>query len=542
MGVLALAAAIVGTAVLARTTAASNRLNDHISPARTAAVQLQAALLDQETGVRGYLLTGDTSLLEPYTRGLADEAGAKAQLTALMGDDRQSAADLAAVERSANAWRSGFAQPAIAARQSQGSVSVEQGKSAFDQLRKQLAATNGHLDQERAQARAQLGRMRTQRDLAFQSMLAVFLLTGAGLALLLHLTVVRPLNAMRAAARRVAGGDLDHRIPEQGPADLQTMAQAVEAMRLRVVTDLGASQRQEIQLREQAQQMDAQAAELRRSNTELEQFAYVASHDLQEPLRKIASFCQLLEKRYSVHLDERGLQYIAFAVDGAKRMQILINDLLGFSRVGRVHDARTEVALDEVLDQAVHNLAVAIEESDARILRPTTLPRVTGDPTLLTMLWQNLIGNAIKFRRPDLAPVIRITASADQDAGTGDGVTGAEVTGAEVTGAEVTGAEVTGAAAGVLWRFTVTDNGIGIPAEFADKVFVIFQRLHGRDAYEGTGIGLALCKKIIENSGGRIWIDTDHTDGTRLHFTLPLSEALPPTEGERPHVLEGTTP
>jgi light-regulated signal transduction histidine kinase (bacteriophytochrome) len=239
--------------------------------------------------------------------------------------------------------------------------------------------------------------------------------------------------------------------------------------------------------------LDEQAVELRRSNAELEQFAYVASHDLQEPLRKVASFCQLLEKRYGDQLDERGLEYIAFAVDGAKRMQVLINDLLSFSRVGRVGAKAAEVDLDATLDDALANLATAIGESNAEIVRPQRLPRVVGDPTLLTAVWQNLIGNALKFRHTDRSPRIVIGC----ERGTGDRAD--------------------------EWLLSLADNGIGIEAEFADKVFVIFQRLHGRDAYDGTGLGLALCKKIVEHHGGSIWIDTSYRGGTRFLLTIPAA-------------------
>ena len=240
---------------------------------------------------------------------------------------------------------------------------------------------------------------------------------------------------------------------------------------------------------------------MRRSNAELEQFAYVASHDLQEPLRKVASFCQLLEKRYGDKLDDRGTEYIGFAVDGAKRMQVLINDLLMFSRVGRLNSTETDVALDSVLDSALGNVATAIEESGAEIVRPDSpLPHVLGDPMLLTMLWQNLIGNAVKFRREGVAPRIVVDCEPSDTRGE--------------------------------WLFTVSDNGIGIAEEFVDKVFVIFQRLHGRDAYSGTGIGLALCKKIVEYHGGAIWIDTSYTSGTRFRFTLPalVTDHLTPVQ------------
>ena len=219
-----------------------------------------------------------------------------------------------------------------------------------------------------------------------------------------------------------------------------------------------------------------------------------SSHDLQEPLRKVASFCQLLEKRYGDKLDERGVEYIAYAVDGAKRMQVLINDLLSFSRVGRLGITETEVDLDTTLDAALTNLAIAIDESDAEIVRPEqALPRFVGDPTLLTMLWQNLIGNAVKFRHPDRPP--RVVIDSEQGTGDRDGE----------------------------WLLSVSDNGIGIAEEFVDKVFVIFQRLHLRDVYTGTGVGLAICKKIVEYYGGTIWIDTSYADGTRFEFTLPIT-------------------
>ncbi|MFC7104459.1 ATP-binding protein [Nonomuraea rubra] len=253
---------------------------------------------------------------------------------------------------------------------------------------------------------------------------------------------------------------------------------------------LGDSHRQQVLLREQAADLDAQAVELRRSNAELEQFAYVASHDLQEPLRKVATFCQLLEKRYGEVLDERGKQYIRFAVDGATRMQVLINDLLRFSRVGRVYDEREPVELEETLDKVIDDLSAPAEESGARFERPGKLPAVIGDPTMLRLLWQNLISNAIKFRDPARAPLIRIGCEPGADG----------------------------------WEFSVADNGIGVEPEFADKIFVIFQRLHSREQYSGTGIGLAMCKKIVENHGGRIWLDTGYTGGARLCFTLPAGD------------------
>jgi light-regulated signal transduction histidine kinase (bacteriophytochrome) len=247
-------------------------------------------------------------------------------------------------------------------------------------------------------------------------------------------------------------------------------------------------------------QLKIQAEELTRSNRDLEQFAYVASHDLQEPLRKVASFCQLLQRRYAGQIDERADQYIAFAVDGAQRMQRLINDLLAFSRIGRLTSGFTDVDLNRVLSEVKSQLEARAGD-DGEIIW-SDLPTVEGEEPLLTTLFVNLIGNSLKFRRPDVPPVIRVTAQPD----------------------------------GKQWRITVRDNGIGIETEFADKVFVIFQRLHARDAYEGTGIGLAIVKKIVEYHGGRIWLDLDVPEGTSINFTLPVAIEL-----DQPPVLKEVT-
>ncbi|MFE2129648.1 ATP-binding protein [Streptomyces amritsarensis] len=482
----------LGAALLSHTTTAGNRLVDGILPAQRDALRLETALLDQETGVRGYLLADEPALLEPYARGLTNETAAAQRLATVLDDDAGVREDLAAVQEAARTWRDEFAVPAIASVENGAAPpSLQAGKDRFDEVRSRIAAQQARLDRIQADARTTFGEARSQRDHILLAIAVAFLLAGSALAVLLHVGVLRPLALVRTASQRVADGAFDDEIPLRGPSDLRALARAVEDMRRRTVTELNASRRNAERLDRTAAELDAQAVELRRSNAELEQFAYVASHDLQEPLRKVASFCQLLEKRYGDQLDERGAQYIGFAVDGAKRMQVLINDLLTFSRVGRVQDARETVALDGPLDRALRNLATAVEESGAEITRPDRLPDVVGDPTLLTMLWQNLVGNAVKFRSPDRAPRVEVAVVDDPAAEPG------------------------------FHTFTVTDNGIGVPAEFAEKVFVIFQRLHGRETYGGTGIGLSLCKKIVEHAGGRIRIDTDHREGTRIVFTLP---------------------
>ncbi|WP_437093891.1 sensor histidine kinase [Streptomyces longwoodensis] len=499
MVLLVVVGSVVGGTLLAQTARVTDELTLDIQPARTEAYRLQAAQVNQETGIRGYAIAADQLFLTPYTQGKQDEARSVRRLRELLDGRPELLADLDAVEREAQQWREQFAEPLAAAitpgrprpldRQS-----AERGKAEFDQVRALWTKQNDDLTRAVQDGRERISHERLVRNTVLAAMVAVFLLTGIALSVLVRMLVARPLESLRTASRRVAGGDFSYVIPGDGPADLTAVAGDVEDMRKRIVAELEASRDVQDALTRQAAELDAQTVELRRSNTELEQFAYVASHDLQEPLRKVASFCQLLEKRYGDQLDERGRQYIDFAVDGAKRMQVLINDLLTFSRVGRLNDAREPVDLDQALDKALRNLTAAVEESGAAVDRPEDLPGIIGDPTLLTMLWQNLVGNALKFRHPDRTPHVTVTCGADPEDP-------------------------------AMWRLSVTDNGIGIPEQFAEKVFVIFQRLHGRDAYGGTGIGLALCKKIVEHHGGRIWIDTDHTDGTRFCFTLPTTAA-----------------
>ncbi len=491
MGVVVLGGGIAVALLLNRTDHVSGQLIENIQPARVSAYQLQAALRDQETAVRGYLITADPQFLAPYDAGRQVEQEASADIRLLEQDRPDLLGDLDAIEQASGSWRASYAEPLIAAVRVGDSDAATKssvlGKDEFDGLRVLFNAQNEHLAQARRDGIVELDQIRAWRSAVLATMLAAFGVTIVSLAVLLGRALVRPLDALAASCRRIAQGNFGERIHPRGPKDIRGIATDVENMRQRIVEELEAS-------RAATDALDTQAEELRRSNAELEQFAYVASHDLQEPLRKVASFCQLLEKRYGDKLDERGIEYIGFAVDGAKRMQVLINDLLTFSRVGRLNATETDVDLDSALDAALANLETSVEESGAVIERPPAgLPTIKGDPTLLAMLWQNLIGNAVKFRRDGVAP--RIVIECGQ--GTGDDDS--------------------------HWSFTLSDNGIGIAPEFIEKVFVIFQRLHGRDAYTGTGIGLALCKKIVEHHGGLIWIDTSYTDGTRFRFTLPVA-------------------
>jgi signal transduction histidine kinase len=491
--VFVLAASVIIAVVLARSRTVSSRLNGTIQPAEAQAYLLQLSLLQQQSSVRGYVISREPSFLSPYTEGLATEHRAAAELRRLIGRDQPMAADLTRVEQAAAQWRAQYAVPLIDLAKSgapagQATILLDGSEQAFTGLRGLFDTQNQHLSDQVIRGSASLGRVRAVTNWTFIIILIAFLVAAGALAVVLNYAVLQPLNRIRSSARRVVAGDFEHRIAITGPADLRAVASDIEAMRSRLVAAAEAARAAQEFAASQAADLDAQAAELIRSNAELEQFAYVASHDLQEPLRKVASFCQLLEKRYGDQLDERGRQYIDFAVDGAKRLQVLINDLLTFSRVGRGHEVRTEVPLGQPLDSAISALDAVIEDQGAVIDRPDELPAVNGDATLLAMLWQNLISNGIKFAREGEPPRITITCAEAPDS---------------------------------MWRICVADNGIGVAPEFSDKIFIIFQRLHGRDAYPGTGIGLALCKRIVEYHGGEISLDATYSGGTRICFTLP---------------------
>jgi PAS domain S-box-containing protein len=240
--------------------------------------------------------------------------------------------------------------------------------------------------------------------------------------------------------------------------------------------------------REHLEELVAQRTEeLSRSNRDLEQFAYAASHDLQEPLRMIAGYLQLLSERYKGHLDEKADKFIDYAVDGSSRMSILIRDLLDFSRVNTRGEELRNVDCKKALESAMRNLGKAIAESGAAITHDS-LPVVRADHTQLAQLFQNLVGNAIKFRSPDRTPQIHVSVRKDQ----------------------------------LQWLFRVQDNGIGFEQQYEDKIFLIFQRLHGRGQYPGTGIGLAICKRIVERHGGSIWAASEPDKGTSFFFTIPI--------------------
>ena len=305
---------------------------------------------------------------------------------------------------------------------------------------------------------------------------------------LLRTRFPQPLETIRATLMETGRwkGELVHQ-----PADGREVVVASEwllgrdaagrpATILEATTDITDRKRAEDALRRTAEELD-------RSNKDLEQFAYVASHDLQEPLRMVAGFVQLLRERYQGQLDEQADEFIGYAVDGARRMSTLINDLLAYSRVNMRGGQLLPTDSQETFDLALTNIHAMIEQSGAAVTHDP-LPTVRADKTQLAQLFQNLLGNAVKYRSPDRPAQVHVSARRE------DG----------------------------HWLFSVVDNGIGFEQQYEDKLFLIFQRLHSRDKYPGTGIGLAICKRIVERHGGRIWAIGEPHQGATFFFTIPL--------------------
>ena len=400
-------------------------LLDNVDPANLASDQLFVSYLNEETGVRGYVLSGNPAFLQPFELGHAQAETSSRQLDKLLSTQPALLGLARSAESQASRWLTSFAEPAIAAASAHKSTNVAsqaellQSKTLFDSVRAHFADLDTALAARRAAAQGQLSSATAALIGTLVAALVVVVLTVILLSRLLRIWVTDPLELIGSDSRAVATGDTGHRIRPVGPPDLRRHGEDLEAMRERIVAELQTAESSRSELA-------AVNAELSRSNTELEQFAYVASHDLQEPLRKVTSFVQLLQQRYQGQLDERADQYIEFAVDGAKRMQILINDLLAFSRVGRTTDGFESVDLSLAASIALANLHAVVQDNKAEVtIGP--MPTVRGDESLLVSLWQNLIGNAIKFRS-DVRPVVTLEATRSGDE----------------------------------WLFSVTDNGLGI--------------------------------------------------------------------------------
>ena len=498
--VIALAALVAGSVMVwvgfMSLLDARSRAFDTLQPAQLAAQELRTSVVDQETGLRGYAVTRDARLLVPYTEGRRSQAATDEEIRRLMADDGAGPsvrARLDGVEATMEDWRDTVADPVLdgpADLPDLDGVFIR-STAVFDEVRAELDQLDAVLAEERRAAVQDLNNTTYQLVASVGFTIALFGAVTFGGSWVLRRRVVAPLERLVDAADAVASDQLDQPIEVQGPLEIETLALRVSDMRDRIVGELAAVEASRVELARRAE-------ELGRSNADLEQFAYVASHDLQEPLRKVASFCQLLEQRYGDQLDERGQSYIGFAVDGAKRMQALIADLLEFSRMGRSTRAFVDCDLEAIAHEVLESFSDGLDGATVTI---GDLPTVPGDPTLYRALFQNLVGNAIKYACPGEAPTIAIDATR-----TGD-----------------------------LWTFRCSDHGIGIEPQYRERVFAVFQRLHGRDEFDGTGIGLALCKRIVEFAGGRIWIDDpDDGVGTTVRWTLPATRRADADAPEAP--------
>lgn len=291
-------------------------------------------------------------------------------------------------------------------------------------------------------------------------------------------SMLKPIQRLAETATKISEGDLSQRMAVDRNDEIGELARDFNEMTRRLVAANAGLERK----------VKARTVELERSNADLAQFAYIASHDLREPLRMVTCYVQMLERRYEDQLDDDARKFIGYAVDGATRMRKLIEDLLEFSRVGTRPKKFELVDTGEILEAVRMNLKIAIDESQAEIVCGE-LPVVKGDPTQLTQLCQNLIANAIKFRGERI-PRVEVSAELAED----------------------------------HWRFVIKDNGIGIEEDHCERIFLIFQRLHQRGEYEGTGIGLAVCKKIVERHGGKIHVESVPGEGSSFLFTIPVVE------------------
>ncbi len=432
---------------------------------------VETDLLNAETGERGFILTGETSFLEPYTEAFGRVDQDLKELARLTADNPVQQQNLDRVEPLISE-RLGMLHDRVELRRHTDLVSGAEiviqgpGKLHMDMIRAQLAEIkreeNGLLS-----LRTQETAKSSQNT---KTVIAVGEILGVGFLCLAGIVVGQEMGQRKLAEEEIRALNVDL---EQRVAD-------------------------------RTAELHERAKDLARSNSELQQFAYVASHDLQEPLRMVASFTQLLAKRYGDKLDDDAREFIHYAVDGATRMQSLISDLLNYSRVGTQGKPLVPTDCEALFKRVLGSLQIAIKESGAIIVNDP-LPMVMADEQQLGQLFQNLLSNAIKFHGAD-PPRIRISTERN----------------------------------GNEWKISVRDNGIGISQEHFHRIFIIFQRLHTRTEYPGTGIGLAICKKIVERHGGRIWIEPSPGGGSTFFFTIPAAEDHK-LEGERRNEFRVTT-
>lgn len=456
-------------------TAVADRVSGEDAPALQAIDDLKVQVTNEQIAVNRFLLSSEVTqggrevFLGPYFKAHDLIVADLAMLNRLEGDagSAEQTKTLARLQDEIQIVET-VSDQEIAAIRSGAPIEVASALDfAHQDVARSLAADVGdHLARQ-----IRIAAAKAQQSAADSTLLVVVSsILGMGLALavalLVTLGISGPLRRLTASADRIAAGELVEPPPSDRRDEIGSLSRAVTKM---------------------VRTLNQQAAELKRSNADLEQFAYIASHDLQEPLRMVSGFTGLLKRRYGGKLDADADEFIGFAIGGVNRMQELINDLLSYSRVGREEVAAKPVDMQIVVDEALANLQTRIEERSA-LVSSGPLPAVLANHGMLVRLFQNLVGNALKFCKAE-RPIVRIAAEQH----------------------------------GTDWVFSVADNGIGIEPQYKDRIFLIFQRLHKQGEYPGTGIGLAVCKRIVERNGGRIWLESEPGKGTTFFFTLPAT-------------------
>ncbi len=424
---------------------------------------LQTGLLNVETGLRGYALSNQPGFLDPYKLGLEQ---IKIALENLNQNPffQSELKDVKWVVNEYLVWVKTQLQLGNLNAQIFKSVVAPAGKIRFDRLRVLLTDLSDKSQKAFVSTRKEVTGLINLVQILPWAMFALITIAGLLVRRGFQVFVLQPLQLIEKTTEAQLIGDEDLRTKITSPDEIGRLALSLNASYDAVKTRTEA---------------------LKRSNADLEQFAYVATHDLQEPLRMISSYTQLLEKRYKGQLDERADQYIHFAVDGANRMQRLIQDLLAFSRLGRQEPKLQNIDSGAMLERAMRSLEFAKEGATVNVIGK--LPLVKADEGQLEQVFTNLIGNALKFRRPNTTHQVEIAAQPEAEG---------------------------------EWRFSVRDNGIGIEQAYFDRIFTIFQRLNTRDVFVGSGIGLSIVKRIIEYHGGRVWLSSQPELGTTFYFTL----------------------